>query len=417
MTVSCDILNTGSELVLGRTLNRHGAWLGQQLAELGILVRRQLTLPDGGIIREEMERSLAACDLVVVTGGLGPTLDDLTREVAAELLGLPLESDPATEQRIAAYLKSRGRCLHERQRRQALVPAGATLLPNDHGTAPGLWFGGALLAGRQASGLVLLPGPPRELHPMFSDEVLPRIRSTFRSRLHPIHLHVFCFAGIGEGDLAARLDPLLAGIDGLEVGYCAHASGVMELRLLGTATAVASAAARVRPVAGPECFSEATPSLEQHVVTRLAEKQRTVTVAESCTGGAVLSRITDIPGASAVLGRGFVVYANTAKTDLLSVNLNDLQNLGAVSEAIARQMAEGALRSAGADHALALTGVAGPDGGSEQTPVGTVWVALASTGAPTVAERHRFVCDRPTFKAYAGTAALNLLRRRLDGLL
>ena len=250
---------------------------------------------------------------------------------------------------------------------------------------------------------------------MFDAQVVPLVRSTFSDRLPPLALQAFYFYGIGEGDLANSVDPLLLGVAGLDVGYCAHSTGIMELRLLGAPDVVAQGVGHVRPHLGPECFSESSASLEGRIVTLLAEKGQTVTVAESCTGGAVLSRITDVPGASAVLDRGFVVYANRAKSDLISVSESDLREFGAVSETVARQMAEGALAAAGANHALALTGVAGPDGGTERTPVGTVWIALASRGLPTLAVRERWLTDRPTFKLYAGSKALDLLRRRLDG--
>jgi nicotinamide-nucleotide amidase len=409
----CDILNTGTELTLGRTLNRHGAWLGRRLFESGLRVRRQLTLPDGEIIRDELAQALAGADLVLVTGGLGPTHDDMSRDYAAALLGLPMALDPGSAARIECRLAARGRTINDGQRRQAMVPAGASVLANDHGTAPGLWFGPDLLPASRARGLALLPGPPRELHPMFINQVEPLLRGLFPGRGGARAVAEFHFAGIGEGDLAARLDPLLAPVPGLEVGYCAHASGTMELRLIGTEETVARAAALVRPVLPAELFSESSPRLEQAVVERLRARGETLALAESCTGGALASRVTDVPGSSAVFTHGFVTYANAAKETLLGVSPALLAACGAVSAEVALAMAEGALAASGADHALAVTGIAGPDGGSPEKPVGTVWIARAGRGRPASAACQRFICDRETFKQYVATSALATLLRYL----
>lgn len=414
MSIVCDILNTGSELVLGRTLNRHGAWLGQKLFFEGIEVRRALVLPDGPIIREEMDRSLHEADLVLVTGGLGPTSDDLTREYACACLGVGMDLDPLSYGRIEARLAARGRVCGENQRRQAMVPQGAVALPNDHGTAPGLAFVGRdALPGQQARLLCLLPGPPRELHPMFDAQVLPLLRELFAGETKCRQMREYHFAGIGEGELAEKLDPLVESIPGLEIGYCAHNSGTMELRLLGGESALAAGDAAVRPALGGEFFSDQDADLARALVGLLRDRRQIITTAESCTGGALASAITDVPGASAVFGHGFVTYANEAKFHHLGVPPGLLEEHGSVSEAVALAMANGALAASGADIAISLTGIAGPDGGTVEKPVGTLWMAIARADGFSLARRHRFLCDRATFKRLAVTHALDFARRNL----
>lgn len=415
MPIVCDILNTGSELVLGRTLNRHGAWFGQKLFLEGIEVRRALVLPDGPIIKEELARSLQEADLVLVTGGLGPTNDDLSREYACECLGVGMDLDPVTFGRIEARLVARGRVCGDNQRRQAMVPHGAVALANDHGTAPGLAFAGReALPGQRARLLCLLPGPPRELHPMFNEKFLPLLRETFAGETSRRQIREYHFVGIGEGELAEKLDPLVEPIPGLEIGYCAHSTGTMELRLVGDEAALAAGDAAVRPALGREFYSDADADLACTLVRRLREIGKTIATAESCTGGAVASALTDVPGSSNVFGHGFVTYANEAKCRHLGVEAALLDAHGAVSEEVALAMAKGALAISGADLAISLTGIAGPDGGTEEKPVGTLWMAIARADGFSIARRHRFLCDRATFKRLAVTQALDFVRRNLE---
>lgn len=413
MGPTCDILNTGSELLLGRTLNRHGQWLGQRLAPLGVSVRRQVTLPDGDIIRDELKHSLAHADIVLVTGGLGPTSDDKTRDFAAEVLGLSLTRDPAALDSLRERFHARGRSLSEAQARQADLPDGARPLPNPFGTAPGIWCGPAQTSAHRARLLCLLPGPPSELQPMFDEHVLPALAELFTLEKPDQSLAAFHFAGIGEGDLAALVEPGLPGDTGVEIGYCAHSTGCMELRLTGSKVSVARASSWVRQHLAAECFGEGETTLEQAVVRLLAAHGHTVTTAESCTGGLLASRLTDVPGASDVFGHGFVSYANEAKSRWLGIAPEMLATHGSVSHETAAAMAEGALTASGSHHALALTGIAGPGGGTEKKPVGTVWIALASRDKPTICKNHLFQNGRKMFKHIATTRALEMLRRRL----
>jgi len=417
MIPTCDLINTGSELVLGRTLNRHGQWLGSLLFSQGAQVRRQLTLPDGAIIAEEIERSLNEADIVLVTGGLGPTSDDLTRDYAAQILGCELVEDEGAFSALAARFAARGREMSAMQRRQALLPQGARALPNPRGTAPGIWCGPEMLGGFRARALCLLPGPPSELHPMTSESLLPLLQAEFGLSAPVSDLKAFHFSGIGEGDLAAKVEEGLPGDTGVELGYCAHSNGCMELRLTGEQASCERAAAWVRKNLSGDCFGEDDGCLEAHLLRDLAARGETVATAESCTGGLLASRITDVPGASSVFGHGFVTYANEAKQKWLGVPGATLEAHGAVSEQTALAMADGARAASGATHAVALTGIAGPDGGTAEKPVGTLWVAVSSSGHPTVARRHLFTTDRATFKQLAATNALDLLRRRLAGQL
>ncbi len=417
MAILCDILNTGSELVLGRTLNRHGAWFGQKLFDEGIQVRRALVLPDGPIIQDELARSLKEADMVLVTGGLGPTTDDLSRDYVSACLGVGMDEDPATMERIRSRLAARGRTCSEAQRRQAMVPAGASILPNDRGTAPGLAFVGRVsLPGQKARLLCLLPGPPGELHPMFLEQVIPLIREIFVGETRKVSMKEFHFAGIGEGELAARVEPLLGSVPGLEIGYCAHNTGTMELRLLGSEDTLAQSEAALKPILGPDFFSAESSDLAALVLSLLHKKHQHIALAESCTGGAVASRLTDIAGASEVFEHGVITYANSAKIHHLGLSHSILENFGAVSAEVAAAMAEGVRAVSGAEHGLALTGIAGPGGGSEAKPVGTLWLGLASKGHSTLTVHHRFLGDRDTFKRLAVTYAFDLIRRRLEGL-
>lgn len=410
-----DLINTGTELLLGQTLNTHAHWLGGELFQLGLRIQRQTCIPDGEEIRLALIESIPRSDVIVVTGGLGPTSDDITREITAELLARPLALDEAVLDHIRAYLARRHRELNANSFRQAQVPRGAEVLANAFGTAPGLYFppqGGAGDGEAPTPHIFLLPGPPRELKPMWTNQVVPKLRAMMTS--DPPALRNFKLYGLGEAQVAETLEaPLLAtGI--VELGYCVR-PGEVILRAIGAPAALDACGELVRSAFGDRLFSETDELMEQVVVRRLRERGQSVATAESCTGGMIANRLTNVPGASAVFGWGFVTYANEAKQRALGVPADLIAQQGAVSEPVARAMAEGALHVSGADHALAVTGVAGPDGGTEEKPVGTVWMALASRDAalPTLALREFFPFEREMFKIMTSQTALDLLRRRL----
>lgn len=402
-----EILNTGTELLLGEVLNSHAAWFGKQLFPLGLRVSRQTTVPDGEAIRQALSETCDRADIVLVTGGLGPTTDDITREAVAGLLGLKLEADNRIREKIEAMLSARGFTLRERMLRQCMVPEGATVLPNDHGTAPGLYI--PPLAG--SPHLFLFPGPPRELQPMFEASALPILRSICGG-LPARECRTYRIVGLGESAVEEMVGLGLSEHPDLEVGYCARPNEV-DLRLIGPREKLDEVEPSVLLAVGDHLVSDKGEQLEAWVVGRLLKLGLTVSTAESCTGGLLASRLTNIPGASGCFLRGYVTYANEAKISDLGVPEEMIRSHGAVSGQVACAMAEGCLRKAGTDFALSLTGIAGPDGGSEAKPVGTVFIALARMGHPTISSRSVFSRDRETFKQLASQAALDMLRREI----
>lgn len=410
-----ELINTGTELLLGDTVNTNAAWIGQQLAALGLDVARQTVVPDGAVIQEALHEAAKRSDAVLVTGGLGPTNDDVTREAAAELLGIPLEPHAGVILHLEAYFGKRNKPVTEATLRQAMVPNGAEVLDNPFGTAPGLYLPAELGQGMGLNcAIFLLPGPPRELKPMVERLVEPRLLALM-PEAPPRTLLYLKITGLGESDIVERIQFHLECIAGLELGYCIG-RGDVDVRLSGPAEAVMHGAALVRERIGDFIVSEDRRILEEVVVHELKAAGQWVATAESCTGGAIANRITDVSGASEVFGRGWVTYANAAKEEELGVPAELLAAHGAVSEAVARAMAEGALRVSGADHALAVTGIAGPTGGSEEKPAGTVFVALASKGHPAEVRKLFFPVTRDRFKMLTSQAALEMLRRRLKGL-
>jgi nicotinamide-nucleotide amidase len=419
-----ELINTGSELMLGFVLNTHHQWLCRQLSDHGYSVARQTAIADTGPgIQAAVREALTRADLVIVTGGLGPTSDDITRELIAELLGRKLHSDAAALKHVEDFFALRKRVMPPRCAVQALVPEGATVLPNAHGTAPGLWIevpDGKFRTAGKSSWLVMLPGPPRELHPMFTTHVLPLMLNKL-----PVHGEFVCrvlkTVGIGESFIEERIAPPLQPLvdAGLELGYCAR-SGEVDVRLVargeghqhGAAKLVAEAEDIIRREVGDFIFGHDADQLNEVIVRQLTERHQTLALAESCTGGLVANRITNVPGASAVLRAGVVAYSNDAKVKFLGVKPETLAAHGAVSRETAVEMAEGVRAATGATFGIGITGIAGPSGGSEEKPVGTVFIALAGGGGTKVIHPvNRY--DRETFKHLCAQQALELLRRRL----
>ncbi len=418
--MNIELINTGSELMLGFVLNTHQQWLCRQLADAGYDVARQTAIADTApAIQQIVREALGRADFIIVTGGLGPTSDDLTRDLIADLLGKKLRLDTAILAQLAAFFAQRGRPMPKTTEVQAQVPEGSLVLPNPHGTAPGLAmevWPNPFRADGKTSWLVMLPGPPREMRPMFTDHVLPMLRAKF-----PLETAFVCrtlrTTGIGESiveeKISGPLQPLTG--QGLELGYCAH-SGAVDVRLIARGADAQKLAAEgeaiIREQLGSHIFGTQDDQLHELIIRLLAERKETLVLAESCTGGYVANRLTDVPGASAVFLCGMVTYSNEAKQTLLGVRAETLAQHGAVSEATAREMANGARARFNADYALAITGIAGPTGGTTDKPVGTVFIALATA-------QHTFVLnpvnryDRPTFKQITCQQALELLRRTI----
>ena len=402
--INVEVITTGTELLFGSVINTHLAFLGQQLFSLGLRISRQTTVPDGYAIRDAILEAAPRCQLILITGGLGPTTDDITREIVAELAGRPLEYDESIFARIKERFQKRGLRLTDPISRQAYVPRGAQVLPNDHGTAPGLY----VPATEALPHMILLPGPPRELRPMFEQYVSPIIRSLVGTT--DLTAIIFRTAALGESYAQELIGADLAAIKDLELGYCARI-GELDLRLIGSLEGVLKGAEIVRARLSEHIVSEDGSEMEAIVVRLLTERGATVAVAESCTGGLLANRFTNVPGASAVFLEGNVTYSNAAKTRTLGVPVELLNSVGAVSTEVAQAMAEGARARAGATYALSTTGIAGPDGGTPEKPVGTVFVGLASADGPSQVEKLFFPTDRATFKQMVTEAALDLLRK------
>lgn len=417
-----EIINTGSELLLGRVLNTHQQWICRKLADAGYEVSRQVCVPDDGpSIQAAVRESLGKADLVIVTGGLGPTSDDITRDLIAQLLGRKLLFDRSVMARIETYFVSRQRAVPPTAEIQAMVPKGACVLTNHNGTAPGLAIAcdpNPFSSNRSKALLILLPGPPRELRPMFIESVLPLIQ-----RELPLSAQFVCrtlrTAGMGESvvesKIAPPLDPLVH--EGLQIGYCARI-GEVDVRLVArgdcASKIVAQAEQIVRDQLGTQLiFGLDDDSMEGAIVKLLTEAGETVALVESCTGGLIANRITNISGASKVLIAGLVTYSNESKQSLVGVRPESLAAHGAVSEVVAREMAEGARARLGTDYAISVTGIAGPTGGTDAKPVGTVYMALARPDGKTIVRKQFNNFDRETFKFVTSQQALSMLRESL----
>ncbi len=419
--MNVEVLNTGTELLLGNVINSHLAWFGRRLFPIGLRIARQTTIPDGAAIRQGLLEAFARCEVLIVTGGLGPTTDDITREIAAELLGARLFEDAGVVEAIQARLDRRGIPFRARMRRQAMVPEGAMVLPNEFGTAPGLYFPATQTPSMATPHLFFLPGPPRELKPMFDDYALPILRG-LRGSVTDRECRTYHVVGMGESTVEELVGLGLEKRGDIEVGYCARPNEV-DFRLIAPTAILDEVEPVVRSVLGSHIVSQEGEALEQVVVGRLRALGRSVATAESCTGGLLAHRITNVPGASDVFYAGFVTYANEAKIRNVGVPAELIAVHGAVSEPVARAMAEGAAERAGADFGIGITGIAGPGGGTAEKPVGTVFIALAERdaaatslarpGFQTVCRRETFPTDRETFKQLATQTALDMLRMRI----
>ena len=411
-----EVLNTGSELLLGSVRDAHLSWFGRELFPLGFRITRQTTVPDGVPIRDALLEAFARTDVIIVTGGLGPTTDDITRELVAELLGRKMIPHPETLERIQERCRRRGFAFQPRMERQAMAPEGATVLPNDNGTAPGLYLPAVEGISWSSPHLFLLPGPPRELQPMAVAHVLPVLKELSERHSGGIsqECRIYKVVGMGESMVEAKIGLELSKRGDLEVGYCARPNEV-DFRLIGPRDILDQVEPSVLAVVGDYLVSGDEKSMEEIVVHLLAERGMTLATAESCTGGHLANRLTNVPGASKVFLEGFVTYSNRSKSDLLGVDSGLIESHGAVSEQVVRSMAEGAMQKSEARYAIATTGIAGPDGGTLEKPVGTVWIALAEEGKVTESWKEIIPVDRITFKQVVSQSALDRLRKRLKG--
>ena len=436
--MDCELLTVGTELLLGFTVDTNAADAGRALAAAGVRLTQRATVGDAqDAIQNAVAAALERTGLVIVTGGLGPTADDVTRDAAAAVFGRVLVRDPAV---LAALEERFGRMgrgpMPEANRRQADVPHGATVLPNRWGTAPGLW-----LEDERGRVAVLLPGVPAEMRGLLEQEVVPRLAERRRAQAHrgtdaqedggtgaqahggtgtPVILsRTLRTTGIAESALADKVgDPARFLGQQLTLAWLPGPEGT-DLRLTAwglpadaAQAALAKAAGTLRPLLGSTCYGEGDADLAALVLAELERRQAKLAVAESCTGGLLGARLTAVPGSSRVFLGGVVAYADEVKLGLLGVSADVLAEHGAVSEPVVRQMAEDAARVFGAEAALAVSGIAGPGGGTAEKPVGTVWIA-ALAGGQVRAFHYAFPGERDAVRRRAAQAALDALRRML----
>ncbi|HKA30181.1 MAG TPA: competence/damage-inducible protein A [Candidatus Binatia bacterium] len=406
------ILSTGDELTTGRIVDSNASWIADKLFEIGVDVACVITVGDyPDRIEWAWNQALRKADVIISTGGIGPTADDLTSETVARVLGVPLVEHAESADRIRRWFAATGRTMPLNNLKQALMPQGAVLVPNALGTAPGY---------RVAHGdrhLVVLPGVPREMKPMMEETVLPWLRS---QRGGDVYLaRTFQTFGVTE----SGLDELVAGVVDPAEGRVSFRASFPEVSVRVVVHGEPAVARerlavvgdRLRAAIGAGCYGEGAVTLEETVGRLLAERGLTVATAESCTGGLVAHRLTNVPGSSAYVRGGVVAYANDAKHRLLGVATATLADHGAVSEETAAEMAAGARQAMGADIAVSTTGIAGPDGGTPEKPVGTVCLGLSAAGE-TLAARYQFWGTRDWVKLLASQVALEWIRRHILGL-
>ena len=404
------LLNTGTELLAGDVHDTHLAFIAREIFAIGLRIEERRTVGDGSVIGETLKELFPCAEIIFVTGGLGPTSDDITRDLAAALLGLKLQENAELLASLKKRLRVRGIKWVDSIARQAQVPPGAEILPNDNGSACGLYLRANINPKISSPHIFLLPGPPRELQPMFRGHAMSILRSIVKDA-PPVERRFYKIAVMGESVIEEKIGKKILAIPGVELGYCAR-PGEVDLRIIGDQSALDKADKIVRAELGDVIFTDDDRALEEVLVKLLTDKNQTLATAESCTGGLLANRITNVAGSSKVLLAGYVTYSNEAKIDILGVDRKLIEQQGAVSEEVGRAMAEGARKRAKSTVALATTGIAGPDGGSEQKPVGTVYVALARENETKV-KKLFFPSDRETFKQLVAQFAFEMLRREL----
>lgn len=406
MTV--ELICVGTELLLGNIVNTNAAYLAEKCAGLGLSCYFQTVVGDNAqrlalVLKTAMERS----DIVILSGGLGPTEDDLTKEVAAQVCGRELIMDEASRQAIAEFFEKRGTVPTENNWKQAMMPADAIVLENPNGTAPG-----AILE-TEAARVVLLPGPPNELYPLFEEKVEPYLRKLTNQAICSQTVKI---CGLGESKVETMVKDLIDGQTNPTIATYAK-TGEVHIRVTASAEDQKAAGKLIKPTVkelkarfGNSIYTtEDDITLEKAVADLLIANDLSLTCAESCTGGLLSGRIINVPGVSEVYKSGYITYSNKAKRRLLGVKKTTLQKHGAVSEQVAEEMAKGAALFAKADVSVAVTGIAGPDGGTEEKPVGLVYIACCVKGKVTV-KKYQFSGNRGKVRESAVSAALSLLR-------
>lgn len=412
--MKAEIITIGDELLIGQTVNTNAAWMGAELSRIGFNITRTTTIPDK---REDILRLLTdvtgKVEVVLITGGLGPTSDDITKQTLCEFFETTLITNQEVLGMIELMVQRRNQHLNENNRRQADVPASCRVLYNATGTAPGMWFE------KEGTIFISMPGVPLEMKYIMTEHVLPELKKRFSSNII-IHKNLMTY-----GTFEAKLAEMLTGFEAqlpshIKLAYL-PSLGVIKLRLTGTGRNRAQLSRdmenQVRKLYKeiPQyIYGEDEVSIEEAVGRLLRDRGLKVCTAESCTGGRISQMITSVPGSSAYYRGSVIAYDNSIKVKLLGVKESTLIANGAVSRETAEEMASGALKLFGCDFAVAVTGIAGPDGGSSGKPVGTVWISVASADKIT-SENHQFINDRNTNIRRFAIAALNMLRLRILG--
>jgi nicotinamide-nucleotide amidase len=408
------LISTGTELLLGSTIDSNSVYLSQQLIDLGLWVTGKATVGDSPEqIQQAFRYGLERADIVISTGGLGPTFDDLTKTVASEIMGCSLELRPEEEKRLRDYFARRQRAMPEINLKQAMFPKEAEVLFNSQGSAPGMYLrnNGKLV--------ILLPGPPREMKQMYNDQVKLRLERDFANDLNKVVQRTIKILGPGESRVEEMLAELMQDTRGCSMALLATA-GEVHIKL----TAEGQDEANSQRILDEFCeaieqkmrrhiFGYDDDTLPERVGKLLISSDKKLAVAESCTAGMLGSLIAEVPGSSAYFWGGVISYSNACKLKLLGVNASTLEQYGAVSPQTAEEMARGMLRQASVDLALAITGLAGPEGGTPEKPVGLVYIALAYEKECIIKELH-FVGPRDAIRKLSAKSALDLLRRHLQ---
>lgn len=408
----CELISVGTELLLGNIVNTNTQFLAEKCALLGLSMYHQVTVGDNRErLAETIRTALKRSDIVILTGGLGPTEDDLTKEVCAEVMGFPLVEDAHTRSRLVEFFKnSIYKKISDNNWKQAMIPDGAKVLDNDNGTAPGL------ILEKYGKSAILLPGPPNELVPLFMNQVYPYLQ---KLRPEMICSQMIKICGIGESQVEDRILDLINKQTNPTIATYAK-TGEVHLRVTAKAASQEEADKLIKPVAKEikkrfgDCVysTREEETLEMAVVRLLKKLELTVTTAESCTGGMLAARLVNVPGVSDVFREGFITYANKSKRKILDVSKSTLKKYGAVSEQTAKEMATGGVFATDADVCIAITGLAGPDGGSEEKPVGLVYIACYLKDKVRV-EKYQFKGNREKIREQSVVKALDLLRRSI----
>ncbi len=404
--LKCEIIAVGNELLFGDTLNTNANFLSKEIFNLGISVTKHTAVGDNvDDLKLALDVARKSNDIIILSGGLGPTDDDLTKETLTDFIGDKLVVDDESLELINEFFKSRNRTMSDNNKKQAFRPATGICLQNEQGTAPGIYVK------KDAVHYFLLPGPPRQLKPMFYNRAVPILKELSNKVIYSKTISV---TGIGESSAASMLGDLLTNDANPMVAPYAK-PGTVNFKITAYASDMDSAKKLVadkrrelHSVLKDYIFSEERETLEEVIIKEMKKAGKTLSIAESCTGGMVASRVVGVSGASSVFKSGFITYSNESKTKFLDVKEETIKKFGAVSEECALEMAKGAMKSAASDYGLSVTGIAGPTGGTEEKPVGTVFICVCSKDGHQIT-KYNMPGDRNKVRKYSSASALNQL--------